>query len=67
MPPSASARNPDFEWPGNWPTRAATSETVNPGRTSIGKTLGPAAMTSSTVEKDEFWRKAYAPDCTLGV
>ncbi len=58
MPLVATAAKPASVCPGSWPTRLATSATVKPGGISRGKTLGPAAMTWSTVAKLLFWRKA---------
>jgi hypothetical protein len=54
----ATASNALAWWPGSWPTRWATSDTVNPGGTSSGKTFGPAANTEFTSEKLEFLSKA---------
>ena len=58
VPPTATAAKSARVWPGSCPTRVATSATVKPGGTSRGKTLGPAAMTWSTVAKLLCWRKA---------
>ena len=62
----ATCSKDDAWWPGSWPTRSATSATVNPAGMERGKTLGPALTTESTRPKLLFLLKAYAPDSTPG-
>ncbi len=57
-PLSATRAKPPPACPGSPSTAAATSLSVNPGRTSTGYTFGPAARMARTWPKVWFWCKA---------
>ena len=57
-PSVAASAKREARWPGSCPTRVASSDTVNPGGTTRGNTLGPPASTPWTWLNEELTRNA---------